>query len=68
MNVILKPEEALAHWGGGAVAPNKKKLKYPCKRDFAFSATLSVVYKNIVGSQPEDGFMKKPKQITIMVF
>ena len=36
--------------------------------DLVFSETLSIVYKKLFGSQPEDGFMKKPKHVAVTIF
>jgi len=35
--------------------------------DLVFSEMLSFVYKKLFESQPEDGFMKKPKHAAVMI-
>jgi len=37
-----------------------------CKQDLVFSQTLPILYKNLCGSQPEDGFMKKSRNISLL--
>jgi len=36
--------------------------------EISYFPRLQFVYKNLYGSQPEDGFIKKPKHVAVMIF